>query len=658
MVYSTMIAKLASKYLILLFAAHFCFSAKVSLAASSPETSQSSVQQRTEKSAGFDSVAKDIERLMDSNAMLALSQLTQYEGILNELSLKQKVNYYHLLADIYLLQAQYHLVEKAASNGLELTLGLSSPSLFISELLYSRGFSYESIGNMEAATKDYENGLALARSLHDKVLIATGLVNLGAIYYLTDQYKNSLMVLNDAYNIAKQTNNDELKGSVNSELGILYTYLNRTEQATVYYQQSYQFYKRANKNIPALNALVNIGINHFKNKKYQQAITFYRTVLEESVGSGQNEIMYNTYSGLSQANLKKEQPNPEASYHYLLLSKQYMKNIEQYNVELKYYSDEASVLFELDRFDEVLISIGKIEKVLNDRESLSFIQTQKQIKIANLKSKTYFKLGHYQQAYNIQKKRLALIKALRKREQISSIAEVRLALEVKQADLHTKLLENEQILQEIALLEAEKKQQEQKYYLLYITVVALIFAWLLIKLIQDQRRLYKMLNIDMLTGIANRRKTLKQGKSLFNRSKSQQSTLSVLIIDIDNFKSINDQFGHDVGDVTLNKTVQLCLKLLRKTDFMGRISGDEFMVLLPDTSHVQALIIAEHFRRSVEQYSWDSENHNDKNISVSIGVTCTANFIEGELNDIETLINKADRLVSQTKAEGRNKVYG
>jgi diguanylate cyclase (GGDEF)-like protein len=91
---------------------------------------------------------------------------------------------------------------------------------------------------------------------------------------------------------------------------------------------------------------------------------------------------------------------------------------------------------------------------------------------------------------------------------------------------------------------------------------------------------------------------------------------------------------------------------------MGRISGDEFMVLLPDTSHVQALIIAEHFRRSVEQYSWDSENHNDKNISVSIGVTCTANFIEGELNDIETLINKADRLVSQTKAEGRNKVYG
>ena len=124
-----------------------------------------------------------------------------------------------------------------------------------------------------------------------------------------------------------------------------------------------------------------------------------------------------------------------------------------------------------------------------------------------MKSKIYFKLGDYQQAYNIQKQRLMLIKHLRKKEQISSIAEVRLALEVKQADLHTELLENEQILQEVALLEAQKKQQQQKYYLLYIAVVALIFAWLLIKLIQGQRRLYKMLNIDILTGVANRRKS-------------------------------------------------------------------------------------------------------------------------------------------------------
>lgn len=653
-----MTAKLASTHFILVLCLYFCCLAKVSLAASLTDASQNSAQYTTENLVEFDKAATKIESLMDSNAFLALSQLRYYESTLNELSLKQQINYYNLLTDIYLLQAQYHLAEKSASDGLELTLALSSPSILISELLYGRGFAYESIGNIETATKDYENGLELAKSLHDKVLIAKGLINLGAIYYLTDQYENSLTVLNDAYNIAKQTNNDELKGSVNSELGILYAYLDRNEQAMVYYRQAYQFYKNANKSILSLNALVNIGINHLIKKEYQQAITVYKTIIKESNGIGQDEIMYSTYSGLSWANLKKQQPNPEVSYQYLLLSKQYMKSTEQHNIELQYYRDEAFVLFELERFDDALISIDKVEKILNDKASLSFIKMQKKIRIVNLKSKIYFKLGYYQQAYNLQKQRLALTKAVQQKEQISSIAEVRLALEVKQADLQTKLLENRQSLQEVALLEAEKKQQQQNYYLLYIAVVALILAWLLSKLIQDQRRLHKASNIDMLTGIANRRKTLKQGKLLFKRAKIQASDLSVLMVDIDHFKAVNDQFGHGMGDVILKKTVQLGVELMRKTDFFGRIGGEEFMVLLPKTSHDQALIIAERFRCSVEQYLWDDKEAGDMDISISIGVACSANFLDGELSDIETLINKADSLLYQAKAQGRNKVCG
>lgn len=658
-----MVAKSISKCLILFISLYFCFSAKTVLAASSSENSQNSAtliaqKNSAESLAKFDNAAVDIEKLMNSNTFLALAKLMQYKSIINGLSLKQQVNYYNLLANIYLLQAQYHLAEKAASDGLELTLGLSSPSIFISELRYSRGFAYESIGNIEAATKDYENGLALAKSLHDKVAIAKGLINLGAIYYLTDQYEKSLIVLNDAYNISKQTDNNELKGSVNSELGILYAYLKRADQSMVYYQQSYQFYKKAKQKNSSLNALVNIAINHSGKKEYKQAIAVYKTIIKESDGLGPNEIMYGTYRGLSRANLKMEQANPEVSYQYLLLSKQYLKSIDQYDAELGYFSEEASVLFELERFEEVLISIGKVEKILSKRKSLSFIQTKKRIKMTNLKSKTYFKLGYYQQAYNIQKQRLALIKALRKKEQISSIAEVRLALEVKQADLHTKVLENELIIQEVALREAEKKQQQQRYYLLYIAVFALIFAWLLVRLIRAQRRLHRMLNIDMLTGVANSRKSLRKGKFLFNKAKTQQNDLSVFILDIDHFKSVNGQFGREIGDATLKRVVELSTDLLRKTDFFGRIGGEEFIVILPKTSHAQALTIAENFRLAVEQYDWDKEGISDMNISVSIGLACSADFLDDELSDIEALINKANRLLYKAKMQGKNKVYG
>ena len=230
-----LIVKRASHYFVLLISFYFCFFARVNLAAPTLQNDQNSMQQKSEALAKFNDAAIAIEKLMDSNAFSALSQLTQYGDILDELSLKQQVKYHSLLADIYLLQAQYHLAVETASYGLELTLGLASPSISISELRYNRGFAYESIGNIEAATQDYEKGLALAKSLNDKVAVAKGLINLGAIYYLTDQYESSLMVLNDAYNIAKQTDDDELKGSVNSELGILYAYLKRADQATVYY---------------------------------------------------------------------------------------------------------------------------------------------------------------------------------------------------------------------------------------------------------------------------------------------------------------------------------------------------------------------------------------------------------------------------------------
>jgi diguanylate cyclase (GGDEF)-like protein len=335
-----------------------------------------------------------------------------------------------------------------------------------------------------------------------------------------------------------------------------------------------------------------------------------------------------------------------------------MENTEQHNIELRYYNEEAFVLFSLERFNEVLVSIDKVERILKDRMPLSFVKAQKNIKLINLKSKTYQKLGYYQQAYDIQKQRLASIKALRKREQISSIAEVRLALEVKQADLHRKLLENKQSLQENALLEAEKKQQQQRYYLLYIAVVALVFAWLLIRLIQDQRRLHKVSNMDMLTGIANRRKTLKQGELLFKKAKAQQSDLSDLMIDDDHFKRVNDQFGHAVGDATLQKMVELGKELLRSTDFFGRIGGEEFLILLPKTSHAQALIIAERFRVLVEKSPWDQKGASDMKISVSLGVVCSSDVFDSQLNGIEELINKADNLLFQAQDEGINKVCG
>jgi hypothetical protein len=88
--------------------------------------------------------------------------------------------------------------------------------------------------------------------------------------------------------------------------------------------------------------LANIAKNHLNNNEYEQAIIVYKTIIEESRGIEQSEIMYNTYSGLSWANLKIHPSNPEASYQYLLIAKQYLNTIGRRYINLKFAKDDFS----------------------------------------------------------------------------------------------------------------------------------------------------------------------------------------------------------------------------------------------------------------------------------------------------------------------------
>lgn len=610
--------------------------------------------------AEFDSSVIKIEKIIDSDSLSALQQLSSYQNRLAELSIKQQIIYYDLLADIYLLQAQYPVAKTTADLGLSLTKQLSSPSVLITELLYSRGFATESLGDFDLAKQDYERGLEIAKSFHDKILIAKGLINLGAVYYLTDRYKKSLTVLNDAYNIAKQTSDEDLKGSVNSELGILYAHIKRSKQSMSYYQQAYQHYKKANKSISALNSLANIAKNHLNNNEFEQAIVVYKTIIEESRGIEQSEILYNTYSGLSWANLKKHQSNPEASYQYLLIAKQYLSTIGRRYINLVFAKDEAFVLFELGRLSDSLQSIAKVEKILAESTSLGQRQMQIKIDTIDLKSKIYFQLGQFKQAYQLQGQRLSVAKVMIENEHTRSVSEVRLALEAKQADLHKKNLENKHLLQEVELREASDKQQQQKIYLLSIALFALLFAWLLLKFVQGQRRLDEASNIDKLTGIANRRSLMKQGHQLFKRACDKQLNLSVLMIDIDHFKEVNDKLGHGVGDKVLQYIAKLGEQFMRKTDVYGRFGGEEFVIILPNTSREQALIIAERFRCAVDDVTWQANFASEKelHITVSIGVVCLTELESEDMLDLDAVINVADTFLYQAKSKGRNKVCG
>ncbi|WP_343813727.1 tetratricopeptide repeat-containing diguanylate cyclase [Colwellia asteriadis] len=589
------------------------------------------------------------ELMLKSDVGLTFDLLSKIEAQLTLLSIEQKLKYYYLLSESYSTSGQFISAAQTLDTALTLAKKLASPSVIICDLLYLRGYAAESLGDTSLAVEYYKKGLEVAESLHDKVMIANGLINLGAIAYITDDYKRALILLNDAYKIAAQTNDDQLKGYSNVELGIAYANLGQNEQSMVYYKQAYEYFKKSGMLLAAHNALNNIAMNYSVNKQYNEAISAYQEIISTSNEHSPAEIMYRVFSGMAWAQFRKEESDPEKAYEYFLKAEKYIDTIQRHDIKLQFYFDQAFVLFHLKRYQDTLVSIAEAEKLLVNHDSLPFFQKQANLGIINLKSKVYYEQKRFKEAYEAKSKLVFLREQLHENEDKKSVAEVRLSLESEQADLKNKLLENEKTINQENLAEAQFANKEQQLYLSIGALVALALAWILAKLLYSQRQLKLASTIDTLTGIENRRSLMKKSAQAFKLAKKKHHCFSVLVIDIDRFKNINDTLGHSQGDVVLKEVVQLSESMMRKSDVFGRLGGEEFMVCLPKQDLQSAIYIAERIRERIAEKQWPLRNITQ--VTVSIGVASLASD-----SDLNTLVQRADKLLYKAKLSGRNKV--
>ncbi len=184
---------------------------------------------------------------------------------------------------------------------------------------------------------------------------------------------------------------------------------------------------------------------------------------------------------------------------------------------------------------------------------------------------------------------------------------------------------------------------------------ALINAWEKWNLLKEKERLQKELThmamYDALTDLLSRRALLEQAEIERQRAKRYKRDLSLLMIDIDHFKKVNDTYGHLIGDVVLKEIAQTLQEQTRRSDFVGRYGGEEFLVILPETSLDKALILAEKLRRQVAELVIPADGQVLKDITISIGAT--------EYEDdpsIDEFINRSDKWLYAAKENGRNQV--
>ncbi len=191
---------------------------------------------------------------------------------------------------------------------------------------------------------------------------------------------------------------------------------------------------------------------------------------------------------------------------------------------------------------------------------------------------------------------------------------------------------------------------------------ARIYVRLRIKAQQDElrqknRELEDMLTrveslaiVDPLTGLFNRRRFEFILASEFKRARRYQNPLSCMMIDIDHFKSVNDEFGHQGGDIVLKEIAQVVQASIREVDTAARWGGEEFIILSPNTPKDKASLVASRILKSVSEHAFSILN--GKQITVSIGI---AGLPEPSLDAYEKLIHAADLAMYEAKKNGRNR---
>ncbi|WP_372867927.1 GGDEF domain-containing protein [Pseudomonas sp.] len=191
-------------------------------------------------------------------------------------------------------------------------------------------------------------------------------------------------------------------------------------------------------------------------------------------------------------------------------------------------------------------------------------------------------------------------------------------------------------------------------HLFNLSVVFAMFSYLsffYLKIVSSaQRKLRKMAATDPLTGLLNRRHIIDLAERELARFQRNLHPIGLLLLDIDHFKSINDNHGHEIGDKVLVDVANCIKAVLRNHDLIARWGGEEFLAVLPDTNLEQARASAERVRQALMQQRWCFDGKTVA-LTISVGVS---EFQEGD--ELKSAINRADKALYRCKDDGRNRV--
>ncbi|MEX8516987.1 MAG: diguanylate cyclase [Leptothrix sp. (in: b-proteobacteria)] len=505
------------------------------------------------------------------------------------------------------------------------------------------GELFEYAGDSAQAQARYQQAVSIAETAHDQEMLAQSLYLRGYLRGVHGEFADGLSDLRRAYSLFESVHlNDHALTTLNS-LAILYSRMGDYAQARQFYERLLQEKEKSGLQRELAVTNYNLGRVHEQMADWSAAQqTFVKALaLSREISYARGEA--HALRGL--AAVRNAMDDPRGALDLIQESESLMKRFgPDARLQGQILLQRGQALRLLHRHTDSLQALNTALDIFRRADSVTEIATTHEAL-----SKLYGEMGNWHAAYeHLQRHEESTEHVLHQQ-----LDQRFLAMKVE-FNTSAKEQENAALRRERTATEKALQQEREANRLRVLTAVlsigmALLLAvWAWLQRRARVRMEYLALT-DELTGLANRRHVIDHLEQQMRTAEG--SSCAAMIIDVDLFKSINDRHGHGVGDAVLREIANTMASHVRDPVLLGRMGGEEFLVVLPDTHPATALHVAERLREAVEQID-TSRWFTDRGISISIGVTLS----RPGRDTASSLLHRADSALYEAKNTGRNRV--
>lgn len=509
---------------------------------------------------------------------------------------------------------------------------------------YCRGGYLESLKTPRDALADFERGIDLARAAGDDAMLASGLQARGGMYSLLGIYGKALADLLEARRLFTEQELDEAASQILQDIGITYRRLGYPDKAREYLNQAVAHEKRVGDTESLYVSTLQLGYADQETGQYESALATQQHALELATETGDR-------ASIAAVNLAIASVLTDL-HRYAEAQSELRKAADGF-AAVGDRSDTGMLAYESGR---ALAGMKEPRKALAEfataeREFNASGNRRYQEILYRAQAKSFEDANQPAAALTAYKNYLAAHDAVAKERANQQAQMLREQFDSDRAKMENLRLKSEQAAKDrqVEALQGVRRWQQVAMGLLAILIGLL--SLLAIRQLARLRNWKRMASVDALTGVANLRGVQHFANAALRRAHALNEPLTVLAIDIDEFKRINDVHGHPTGDRVLREVAHACADALRDGDLLGRIGGEEFLAVLPGTLADHAVDVAERLRRRIETLEI-ADLPGSVRATISIGV---AEMLPHD-RDVTALVERADAALYQAKALGRNRV--